>query len=200
MTLLTAVNEVCDVVGLDRIPVVYGGDSEASYMMLTLANEAGQEIARRADWKRMIKAATVASSPFTLPADWHRLAPGGSVRAADGSMIRPVTNSGMWAIAKSSSVTPYYFFNGSIVLFAPAASAVGAQIDYLSKNWVKQDVGGLEAAAFLSDDDTTLFPQRLLTKNMVWRWKRQKGLAYEDNLAEFEADLEIEANADRGVQ
>lgn len=50
-----------------------------------------------------------------------------------------------------------------------------------------------------ADDDTTLFPERLLVKGVIWRWKRQKGLPYEDNLAEFEADLVQEINADRGA-
>jgi hypothetical protein len=81
---------------------------------------------------------------------------------------------------------------------SPAASAVGATIDYLSKNWVLGDPYE-ERDVFRADDDTTLFPERLLAKGLIWRWKRQKGLPFEDNLAEFEADLLQEINADRGA-
>ena len=34
---------------------------------------------------------------------------------------------------------------------------------------------------------------------MIYRFKRSKGLPYEDLMAEFEADLATAANADKGI-
>ncbi|MQX58538.1 hypothetical protein GHK61_19435, partial [Sinorhizobium meliloti] len=110
-----------------------------------------------------------------------------------------VTNSGQWAVIVGiPSAQPYFFVKGGQVLISPASAAAGAVIDYVSKNWVMHDPDGPQAT-FSADDDTTLFPERLLVKGIIWRWKRQKGLSYEDNLAEFEADLAQEINADRGA-
>ncbi|MCA1440317.1 hypothetical protein I6F07_08850 [Ensifer sp. IC4062] len=199
MTLLAVINEVSDIVSLDRFDSVYGTNDPNAQTMVALAEEAGAEIARRADWKRMLKTHTVSASPELVPADYQRLAPGGSVRAADGRFFRPVTNGGQWAvIAGVASGEPYCHLSGKTMLFSPAASAAGATIDYVSKNWVLGDPYE-ERDTFRADDDTTLFPERLLKKGLIWRWKRQKGLSFEDNLAEFEADLLQEINADRGT-
>lgn len=200
MTLLSAINRVCDIVSLSQFDSVYGSDEPNAQTMVAFAQEAGDEIARRADWQKLLKSHAAAASPETLPGDFQRLTPGGPVRTAAGVFVRPVTNSGQWAvIAGIPSATPYFFISGGQMLFSPAPAAASAVIDYVSKNWVLHDPDGTHAS-FTADDDTTLFPERLLVKGIVWRWKRQKGLAYEDNLAEFEADLAQEINADRGAQ
>lgn len=199
MTLLSAINEVCDVVSLDQFASVYGSNDPNAQTMVAFAQEAGDEIARRADWQRMLSTHTASTSPENLPSDFQRMTPGGAVRTAAGDFFRPITNSSQWAVIVGvPSAQPYVFIRGQQILFSPAASAVGAIIDYLSKNWVLRDPGG-PGDTLTADDDKTLFPERLLTKGIIWRWKRQKGLPYDDNLAEFEADLLQEINADRGA-
>ncbi len=199
MTLLSAINEVCDVVSLDRFASVYGSNDPNAQTMVAFAQESGDEIARRADWQRMLSTHIASTSPENLPSDFQRMTPGGAVRTAAGDFFRPITNSSQWAVIVGvPSAQPYVFIRGQQILFSPAASAVGAIIDYLSKNWVLHDPGG-PGATLTADDDETLFPERLLTKGIIWRWKRQKGLPYDDNLAEFEADLLQEINADRGA-
>ncbi|ASY69324.1 hypothetical protein [Sinorhizobium fredii] len=199
MTLLTVINKVSDIVSLDRFDSVYGTNDPNAQTMVALAEEAGAEIARRADWKRMLKTHAVSASPEILPADYQRLAPGGGVRAAAGGFFRPVSNGAQWAVIVGvGSAEPYCHLSGREMLFSPAGSSADATIDYVSKNWVLGDPYE-ERDAFRADDDTTLFPERLLKKGLIWRWKRQKGLSFEDNLAEFEADLLQEINADRGI-
>lgn len=198
MTFLAAANEVCDVVSLDRFASLVGVNDEAAFNMLAIANEAGQEIARRADWQGMLLTAAIASSPATLPSDFQRVASGGAVRASDGSPIRPVNDAGQWAVVLTvPSTTQFFFIKGNQILFSPSSAAVGATLDYFSRNWAMNATIRLES--FDADDNTVLFPERLLVKNMIWRWKRQKGLAYDDNLAEFEADLAQEIAADGGM-
>jgi len=199
MTLLTAVNEVCDIVSLDQFDSVYGADDPNAQTMISLAKEAGDEIARRVDWQSLLKTATPASSPFNLPGDFQRLVPGGAVRTAAGDFCRVITVGSQWSvIAAGSSVQPFFFVRGNTMLFAPVEAAPGAVVEYVSKNWVIGDPYE-ERDVFKADDDKTTFPERLLVKGITWRWKRQKGVPYEDNLAEFEADLAQEINAGRGA-
>lgn len=199
MTLLSSVNEVCDVVNLDRFSTVYGSANPNAQTMVALAQEAGDEIARRGDWQKMLKQATAVSSPLAVPTDYERMTPGGAVRTSAGAFVRPITNSSQWAVIVGiPSAQPYFFIKAGQVLFSPASAGTGAIVDYVSKNWILKNVGG-EVATWSADDDTTLFPERLLVKGIMWRWKRQKGLSYDDNLAEFEADLVQELNADRGA-
>lgn len=197
MTLKTAVNAACDVVSLDRFDTVYGNNNPNAQTMIEFAQEAGEEIARRVDWEKTLKSATAPSSPFALPEIFQRLISGGAVITATGEFARPVLNGGEWTIINQvPTVQPYFFIRGGNILFAPASSGTGAVIEFVSKNWIK--AGSDEKAAFTADDNTLLFPERLLTMGLIWRWKRQKGLGYEDQLSEFEAALAFEIAADRG--
>ncbi|WDZ78752.1 hypothetical protein PWG15_09780 [Ensifer adhaerens] len=199
MTLLSVINEVCDIVSLDRFDSIYGSNDPNAQTMVALAQEAGEEISRRGDWRRLLKQHVAILSPLTLPADYQRLTPGGAVRTASGAFFRPITNSSQWATATgTASAQPYFFLRGSQMLFSPASAGVGAVVDYVSKNWVLGDPYQ-ERDTLKADDDTMLFPERLLGKGILWRWKRQKGLPFDDSLAEFEADLLQELNADRGA-
>lgn len=197
MTLKTAVNAACDVVSLDEFETVYGEDNPNAQTMLQFAQEAGEEIARRVDWEKTLKTATAPSSPFALPEEFQRLISGGAISTAAGEFVRPVLNGSEWTVIQQvPSTQPYFFIRGGNILFAPADAGAGANIEYVSKNWIL--AGSDEKSTFTADDNTLLFPERLLTMGMIWRWKRQKGLSYEDQLAEFEAALAFEIAADRG--
>lgn len=198
MTLKTIIDEVCDAVTIDRFASVYGNGEPDAQTMLDLAQQAGDEISRRADWQNLLRSKTLAASGETLPSDFQRLTPGGGVRSSSGNFARPVTNSGQWVIvAQLASPQPYYFVSNGTIRISPPSAAVGAIIDYLSKNWIVNS--GTFKDRFSVDDDTTLFPERLMAKNIIWRWRRKEGLVYDDQLAEFEADLVQEINADRGA-
>ena len=199
MSLLTVINAVADTVSLDAFESVYGSDDPNAQTMVAMAKEAGDEIARRVDWNTMLKTSTVVLNPHTLPADFQRLIPGGAVRTLGGTFCRAITAGSQWnVIAGSGSLQPFFFVRGDVMQFSPPAIAPGASIEYVTKNWIIGDPYA-EQDEFTSDGDTTAFPERLLTKGVIWRWKRQKGLAYDDELAEFEADLAQEATADRGA-
>ncbi|SDP08464.1 hypothetical protein [Phyllobacterium sp. OV277] len=198
MTLRTAVNDACDVVSLDQFDTVYGNDNPNAQTMLEFAQEAGDEISRRVDWQRTLKTATVPTSPYALDENFQRLITGGAITTATGEFVRPVTNGSEWTVVKQvPSSQPYFFIRGGQIHFTPLSAGAGANIEYVSKNWIK--AGSDEKDAFTADDNTFLFPERLLVMGLIWRWKRQKGLNYEDQLAEFEAALAFEIAADRGA-
>jgi hypothetical protein len=200
MSLLTATNEVADLVSLDRFTAVAGSGGDDARAMLTIAQQAGEEIAHRVDWNKLLKTATIATTPYTLPENYHRPVPGSMIITALGQLARPVTNSGQWAVLEQvGSTQPYYYRSAGTITIVPTSAGVNARLNYVSGHFVAQSNGTDFRASFAADDDTTLFNEDLLVKNMVWRWKRQKGLDYADDLAEFEAMLKAEINADRGI-
>lgn len=198
MSLISVINEVCDEVTIDRLDAIYGNADPDALTMLDLAQQSGDEIARRADWQALLRTATIVASDASLPSDFQRLTSGGGIRASTGQFIRSVTNSGQWAVvSRLTPAQPFYFISSGKIRVAPASAAAGVIMDYLSKNWIQN--GATFKDRYAADDDTAVFPERLLMKNVIWRWRRQKGLAYDDQLAEFEADLVSEINADRGA-
>lgn len=198
MSLITVINKVCDAVDIDPFDSVYGSDDPTAKTMVELAQEGGDEIARRVDWKDLLASGSIAVSGDALPDDFQRFIPGGPVRSAAGVFIRPVTNSAQWAfLSTTPSAQPFYFLQGSTILIAPAAAGVGAVMDYVSTDWIKN--GAIRKSIYSADDDIALFPEKLLVKDVIWRWRRSKRLSFTDELSEFEADLVQEINANRGV-
>ena len=198
MTILTAIDEVCDVVSLDRFGSVYGTNNSAAQTMLELALLAGQEIAERFDWKALERTVTAAGSPHVFPPDYARLIDGGAVMTATGEFVRPVKNPSQWSVVKQvPSSQPYFYLSKTDISFSPASAGLGAMVTYISKNWIIGNTG-TEKTTWSADDDAVVFPERLLVLNVIWRWKRQKGLAYDDPLAEFEAALAAATSEDRG--
>lgn len=189
MKIIDIVNAVCDEVKLDQFDSVYGANDENAKTMLTLAWEGGSEIARRVDWRDLVTTYPLVSAPAAYPQDFERVIQGGAVMTAAGDFVRPVTSRGQWRFLKANpSAQPFYFLSETGIDFAPVTAAIGASMLYLSKAWVLAD-GGSREQVFQGDDDQTIFPSELLLKNLIWRWRRHKGLDYSDQLAEFEADL-----------
>lgn len=198
MTILSVVNEVCDVVSLDRFTSVYGSGNPAAQTLLELAKQAGEEIADRYDWKALERSAVASANLMAIPSDYLRMTDGGALRTSAGAFFRPVKNAAQWAVVQQvPSSQPYTYVSKTSIAFSPATAAVGAILTYISKFWIVGS-GGVEKTNWGADDDVVVFPERLLTLNVVWRWRRKEGLNYDDQLAEFEAALSNATTEDRG--
>lgn len=199
MSLLTAVNEAADAVDLDPFTQIVGGDSNAQ-TMLALANLAGDEIASRVDWQALLLQANIVAEPYVLPEDFGRMIPNAGIVTALGVVVRPVTNIGQWNVLQQIGPNqPYYYRSEGTIKVLPTTAADGAVLNYVSSHWVLDENGEDFRNEFGADSDTTVFPERLITLNLIWRWKRAKGLDFTDQLAEFEAALQLDIKADRGI-
>lgn len=183
----------------DRTPSVSSTDFDVR-QVLHFMNYAGRDVAYRAEWQRLSAYLTVAGSVSSvdLPADFQEMAATGAVRINDASFtpIRSVTSPEMWEmLAASPSAQPYYHKKDGKIYFSPALPVDGALIRYQVKNWV---AGGKSSLS--TDADTPLVPERLIELGAIWRLRRQKGIPFEDNRAEFEAEFATEFAADRGVE
>lgn len=155
------------------------------------ANEAGEELARRADWGVLQGSATLTGDGtnkiFTL-AD-SRLNDGVTVEAP--GIVRPLTQ-GEWNGLTPVVGTPRYFLlqGANITLWPYLATTATATAAYKTKLWASS------GATFLADSDTSLIDETLLLKGMIVRWRRQKSMDYADVEAEYEAALQQFADFD----
>lgn len=197
MTILSAINEVCDVVGLDRFDSVYGSGDPRAMTMLSLARIGGKSISQRFEWRALERSTVINVAPRPLPDDYDRLIEGAAVIASDRDFFRPVKNRAQWEVIKAAgSAQKFFYISGQTLDFEPRPISIGGYFLYQSKNWIVTDAGaGRED--WTSDDDRPVFPENLLVLDLIWRWKRQNGLSYNDPLAEFEAALATETEEDR---
>lgn len=198
MTAETVLTDVLAEIGLDRTsPQISASDYEMSQIRAFM-NQAGEDIAKRGEWSKLYKTETVAGSvsESTLPSDFQEMGEKGAIylNKSGFTPVRIVIDPTQWAfVSQRESAQNYAHITDGKVKFSPALDSDGAKFTYVSENWVFGD-----KAAITQNSDTFYFPERLLVGGTVWRWFREKGRAYDDRLAEFEADLIADIQADRG--
>jgi hypothetical protein len=199
MSLLTVARSIAINAGI-KIPTEVLSSSEPdAQKIVQFTQEAGEEIARRVDWGSLRKTATITGTgnndDFALPADFARLVPGNSV-STGGAPIRVGISADEWNSLTAISGTPRYarLIGSSISFYPYPILSATISVAYQSKNWCN---GG---TTWSGDTDTALFPEVLIEQGAKWRWRRQMGQDYQDQLAEFESTLTEYAKFDDGMR
>ena len=195
MSLLSVVQALAKNVGMQVPSSVYGSSDRRWIEALEMANEAGRELARRVDWSALAGTTTLtgtgADVAHSLPADFDRLQRGVTVTHSTGT-VRPLTRH-EWNTLTAAQGNPRYFLleDDTIRLFPYLASADTVTVYYQSERWVGANTG------YTADDDEADIDENLLAMGLIVRWRRQKGMPYEDFEAEYEAALQDYAGFDR---
>lgn len=194
MSLLTICQALAVNVGL-RVPDVVATSAERTWAeAIRMASEAGQELARRVDWGALQSSTTLtgtgAQSAFAMPADFDRLRMGATVTVA-GAVVRPLSQQEFQTLPASVGTPRYFNLDGATLNLWPTPSDTLAIVAlYQSKNWISGK------AAFTDDADVSLIDEAILEKGLFVRWRRQKGMPYADEEAEYEAALADRASFD----
>lgn len=80
---------------------------------------------------------------------------------------------------------------------APGGFSDGVVVSYISTRWTVNEFGAY-SDVFDDPNEDTIFPRRILELGIVWRFRRRKGLPFEDVLAEYESWIAVKANENRG--
>jgi hypothetical protein len=188
VSLLTVVQSVAADVGIAIPTVVASSTDRTCQEMLAFATIVGRDIARRVDWGVLTVTDTLTGTgvdaALDLPADYNRLIDGVAISNASGAAVRPLTRA-EWTMTATQGVPRYFLLTGTSIRFYPyLAAAATATVRYQSANWC--DNG---SDAFAADTDGTVFPEIVLEKGLNAYWRRQKGMPYQDQDAEFEATI-----------
>lgn len=195
MTLLTIAQGLAKNVGMQSPTSVVGSTMREWQEALQFANETGEELARRVDWGALQATATLTgdgtNKVHALPADFSRLSRGVTVKAGT-AIARPLSRAEWNTLTPSQGTPRYFLLEGSeITLWPYLANAATATASYQSKLWTSAG-----ADEFTADSETSLIDEELFLKALIVRWRRQKGMAYQDEEAEYEAALQDFAGFD----
>lgn len=201
MSLLSIAQNVAANVGVKApLSVLANVNDQNAVKIAVFSTEAGDELARRADWSGLRKTVTLTGTgnpgAMALPGDFLRLVAGLSVMNATGTPIRTGLSADEWNSLAPIQGTPRfaYLTAGSIGFYPYLAYADTATVTYQSNAW------GPAGAKWGSDGDVPLVPERLMTQGTVWRWRRQLGQDFQDYLAEYEAAIADYAKFDDGLR
>ena len=191
MTLLTIAQGLANDVGLAVPGQVVGSSNRSMNEVLSFANAAGEELARRVDWMQLSASAQLpisSSGPnaaHALPSGFSRLVPGVAVTNSGGEIVRPLSRAEWGTLTPVEGVPRYFLLQENTVTLWPYLSAVDTvTVWYQSDAWCSNGTD-----AWSADDDTSLIDEDLFLKALIVRWRRQKGMEYADQEAEYEAAL-----------
>lgn len=196
---------------LGQRPGTFFGASNTFEMEIAdLVNEVAIDVAKYQDWQALTKFATITGdgtvSTFGLPDDYDRMLQNarmqdvqawfwGYSRVMDLNEFTYLVNTG-WG-----PVPGVWTLYANQLRFAPVPSdGNSATYPYISSEYAR-DAGTQETkAAFTSDSDVFLLPERLLTLGLIWRWRENKKLDASGDQEAYIKALDEYAAKDKGAR
>lgn len=196
MTLLSVVQDVCAVVGVQVPTSVFSNITNNRTMqeMLENAIEMAQRIAYdNRDWTRFRTTHTYqgdgVTTAFDLPDNFKRMLLTANVWRSISNMtpMRFEPDTDRWLQRRSQDFYDAYgewtMLGGQMHIQPVMGGNVTAYFPYLDKNCI-QNANGV-GERFMSDSDSFLLDERLLKLGMIWRWKSQKGAPYSEDMGSY---------------
>lgn len=204
MTVLTACGLAGERLKGEAPASLFTSPTQFAKELRNLANESAVAILRAHDWRKLTKTATItgdgSTTAHSLPSDYDRMPKKADVYdVTTSSPIVPLSDPDEYLriqIENFSSMSPgFWILQGGYMNVYPAiASAATVKYPYI-RNTVF--TGGTKTQA-TADADTFDLPERLLTLDLIWRWRAQKRLEYSEDMQNFNIALSEEINHDKG--
>lgn len=192
MTLLTLVAKAAIRLSLPEPAAVAASTDLSVKQLLSLVNQAGSELARRHGWQALTKEKTftaVAAETQTdtpIASDFDRIIDETAFNRTQKRRLTGPLNAEEWQEQKSitaSVMRDGFRIRGGLFLMIPNPT-VGDTIayEYVSSWWVDTNGGSTwNATAFAGDDDTSALDEEMLAQDLVWRFRKAKGLSYAED-------------------
>jgi len=194
MTILSVIQEVCKVTGLDVPTDVLASTEREHIELVSLANEMAERIAQSYDWQVLKTVATVngdgSTESFDLPTDYRRMLKKSQLWSSASQVpLTPVPDADAWLGMSFSSVgsmsRAWTLYGGQLHIKPVLASGATAQYFYISRLIVTAATEATKVE-FTADDDVFRLSERLLKLGMIWQWRANKGLAYQEDMETYE--------------
>jgi hypothetical protein len=171
--------------------------------LLRILEEEGNDLAQRdgAEWERLTLEATHTTianenqgAITTIASNGFRFFKNDTFwdRTSKLPVIGPLSDQ-EWQIRKGLDWSgPRYIFRirGGNLLVNPVPTAgLSWAFEYVSKNWILGADLTTYKQYFTLDTDTILLPEELVLMGLRWRWKKEKGLEYAEDLRTYEMQV-----------
>ena len=207
MSALDSMQRVFAELGIDTAEeVLSAGDPDTfqQRQMKHFLEQSGRDIIQRAEWPSLyftydipggvdeLKIIDFGIAPYQ---DFRTFGTGANVVTNLGP-ARVILNPTTWGVIREGIFqneafdSPYVFIDGSTTLRS-TANLRQSRVGYYSWGWVNHGV--TRSRYITSDADTFRVPDHVVELGAVWRWMRAKGLPYEGQLREYEAEIAVNA-------
>lgn len=201
MTMLTVVQRFCTRTGLTSPATVYGTTDPQIRQILALLEEEGSDLSKRGDWNEITFEATHTTTAIedqgaitTIASNGFNYIKNGTIWDRDLRLPVYVIDGANWQAAKAMDLTgPRYQarIRGGKLISNPVPTAGHTwAFEYISKNWILGADGTTYKEYFTLDTDTILLPESIILMGLRWRWKKEKGLSYDEDFRTYEMQVQ----------
>ncbi len=198
MSLLSIIQGVARRVNYPQPTAAIGNADPNVALMIDCTQDTGDELVERWGWQEM-KLQTAATftgdgttPTFPLPANLETLQPDAifvSSMYPTYRMVGPVNEDALLRqkLIPGAIYPSIWRIVGNAVEFWPVLQP-GEVVSYIYQGslWIKSGSPAVSVATFAADTDTVTISERLIRLGARWRWRQAKGLAYAEEMKDYE--------------
>lgn len=187
-SVLDLIKDFCSELALAIPGSVSDQQDDQIRQIVQIANRVGNDLCREFDWQILVNqyvfSTTEGQLEYDLPTDWMRAVHSTGWDNAKRIPMYGALSPQAWAAYKAMSLGSgvdlfYRVINGRMVLVADPPNNNEVQIEYISRDWIVSAGGGYYDR-IQRDDDVVLFDANLMLEGMLLRWRKTKGLPFEE--------------------
>lgn len=197
MNLLLTIQRFCKRTGLNEPVTVIGNTDPQVQQILSLLEEEGNDLSGRGDWNELTNEATHTTVATESQGAITAIATNGfryikNDTAWDRTQELPlaVISGSDWQAEIATSRTNFLYqvrLRGGLLISTPVPPAGHTwAFEYVTWNWITDSAGINPTAYFADDTDLMVLPEAILMMGLRWRWKKEKGFEYAEDLRTYE--------------
>jgi hypothetical protein len=204
--LVAAQNAAVQLIG-KKPATFFSSTGQFELEICTLANEIVADLVTDKDWRKLTVLKQMVGDGstvgFDIPEDYDHMPKGMQVHNAQFLTWNYLSagNLNEWLNYVNGNPLPspgaWIILDGQMQFNPPVASGTTAQYYYISNQIINDGLGGTRST-FSDDNQTLVYPERLLTLGLIWRWRAMKRLEYAEDLRNFEKYKDQVAGDDKG--
>lgn len=186
MTALSIVQNVCSRIALAVPNAVFSSTDQQIVQMRALLNQEGNDLVLEYPWQELVTegsfTAVASSVQTTLPTDFGYIINDSMWNRTQDRLVSGPLTAQEWqrelAGPTFTAVEFAYRIQGGQILVTPdPAAGDSVYYEYVSANWCESS-GGTGQPAFAADTDVGRISEELLTRGLLWRFLRAKGVDF----------------------
>lgn len=209
MSLLTCVQDAMVLCGLTQPSQAISNTDNTVLQFVAFAQKEADETWSEFNWRQSRIAAQLngdgSTTLFSLPSDFERILAGPSLWSQQYPSIplQWVSDTELLAL-KALPVTPVRpvcrLIGGTLEIWPAIAAGEVISLEYYSTNPICTSDGLTRKPRWTFDSDFVLFPEPVMTRGIIWRWKQSKGLDYAEDFRTWELERQKKAAHDGGAR
>ena len=192
MSLLSICQDAAIEIGFPSPGMVVGSTDSNTLQLFRLANREGHDLSQAADWQALKEEHTftlaTSAQDYALPSGFRYIIPSTTWNRDDKRLVINPISSQEWQFLKGWTAIQGLNLRARIradqlefeQTITSSDNGKTIAFEYISSYWCESS-GGSDQSAFAADTDVSKLDEELMTQGVVWRFKKAKGLDWQED-------------------